>query len=79
MPKIRAFKGILPSKEKVLQVVAKPFDQFYTEEAKTILQSNRYSFLHAIEPLIENPFLRGSREEIIFKKAKEHFDEFLND
>ncbi len=79
MPKIRAFKGILPAKEKVLQVVAKPFDQFYTEEAKAILQSNRYSFLHAIEPLIENPFLRGSREEIIFKKAKEHFDEFLDE
>lgn len=79
MPKIRAFKGLLPTREKVLQVIAKPFDQFYTEEAKAILQSNPYSFLHTIEPLIDNPYLRGSREEIIYHKAKEHFDEFVDD
>lgn len=79
MPKIRAFRGLLPTREKVLQVIAKPFDQFYTEEAKSILQSNPYSFLHTIEPLIDNPFLRGSREEIIFQKAKEFFDEFVDD
>lgn len=79
MPKIRAFKGLLPDKEKVLQVIAKPFDQFYTEEAKAILQTNPYSFLHTIEPLIDNPYLRGSREEIIFQKAKEFFDEFVDD
>jgi uncharacterized protein (DUF1015 family) len=79
MPKIRAFKGLLPTQEKVLQVIAKPFDQFYTEEAKAILQSNPYSFLHTIEPLIDNPYLRGSREEIIFQKAKDHFDEFVDD
>lgn len=79
MPKIRAFKGILPHREKVLQVIAKPFDQFYTDEAKAILQNNKFSFLHTIEPLIDNPYLRGSREEIIFKKAKEHFDEFLEE
>lgn len=79
MPKIRAFKGLLPNREKVLQVIAKPFDQFYTEEAKAILQTNPYSFLHTIEPLIDNPYLRGSREEIIFQKAKEFFDEFVDD
>lgn len=79
MPKIKAFKGIRPVADKTLQVIAKPFDQFYTEPAKQILQSNPYSFLHTIEPLIENPFLRGSREEIIFKKAKEFFEDFLEE
>ncbi len=77
MPKISPFKGIRPAKELVLQVIAKPFDQFYTEEAKNILQSNPQSFLHTIEPLIYNPYLRGSKEEIIFNKAKEFFEEFL--
>lgn len=79
MPRIKAFKGIRPAKDKTLAVVAKPFDQFYTEAAKTILQNNPISFLHTIEPLIDNPFLRGSREEIIFKKAKEFFEEFLEE
>ncbi len=79
MPRIKAFKGIRPAKEKTLAVVAKPFDQFYTEAAKQILQQNPISFLHTIEPLIDNPFLRGSREEIIFKKAKEFFEEFLEE
>jgi uncharacterized protein (DUF1015 family) len=41
------------------------------------LQNNPISFLHTIEPLIDNPYLRGSREEIIFKKAKDFFEEFL--
>jgi uncharacterized protein (DUF1015 family) len=79
MPKIKAFKGARPRKNKVLDVIAKPFESFYTEQAKDILQTNKYSFLHAIEPLIDNPFQRGPREEIIFKKAKEHFEEFLED
>ncbi len=77
MPKIKAFRGLRPAKDKVLDVIAKPFDRFYTEESKSILRSNPYSFLHAIEPLIDNPFLRASREELIFKKAKEYFDDFL--
>lgn len=79
MPKIKAFKGIRPVADKTLQVIVKPFDQFYTEPAKQILQSNPYSFLHTIEPLIENPFLRGSREEMIFKKAKEFFEDFIEE
>lgn len=77
MPKIKAFKGIRPAADKTLQVVAKPFDQFYTEAAKEILQNNPISFLHTIEPLINNPYLRGSREEIIFKKAKDFFEDFI--
>jgi uncharacterized protein (DUF1015 family) len=76
MPKIKAFRGWRPAPDKVLEVVIKPFDTFYTAKARTILLSNPYSFLHTIEPLIDNPYMRGSREEIIFKKAKEHFDEF---
>lgn len=79
MPRIKAFKGLRPAKGRVLEVIVKPFDSFYTEQAKQILQQNPWSFLHAIEPLIDNPYQRGSREEIIFKKAKEHFDEFVEE
>lgn len=76
MPRIESFKGLRPAKDKLSQVIVKPFDSFYTNEARKILESNPYSFLHTIEPLVENPYQRGSREEIIFKKAKEYFDEF---
>lgn len=79
MPRIKAFKGIRPAADKTLQVIVKPFDQFYTEPAKKILCSNPYSFLHTIEPLIDNPYMRGSREEQIFKKAKEFFEDFVDD
>ena len=73
MANIKAFKGIRPRKDLVEQVVAKPFDTFYTLAAKQILENNPISFLHTIEPLIANPFEQGSREEIVFKKAKEFF------
>ena len=79
MANIKAFKGIRPRKDLVEQVVAKPFDTFYTLAAKQILENNPISFLHTIEPLIANPFEQGSREEIVFKKAKEFFDEFMED
>ena len=79
MPRIKAFKGLRPAVDKTLEVIVKPFDQFYTEPAKQILQNNPISFLHTIEPLIDNPFLRGSREEMIFKKAKEFFEDFIDD
>jgi uncharacterized protein (DUF1015 family) len=79
MANIKAFKGIRPRKDLVEQVVAKPFDTFYTTAAKQILENNPISFLHTIEPLIANPFQQGSREEIVFKKAKEFFDEFMED
>ena len=68
MANIKAFKGIRPRKDLVEQVVAKPFDTFYTLAAKQILENNPISFLHTIEPLIANPFEQGSREEIVFKK-----------
>ena len=79
MANIKAFKGIRPRKDLVAQVVAKPFDTFYTPAAKQNLENNPISFLHTIEPLIDNPFQQGSREEIVFKKAKEFFDEFMED
>ena len=79
MAQIKAFKGIRPRKDLVEQVVAKPFEKFYTEAASVILKRNPISFLHTIEPLIANPFQQGSREEIVFKKAKEFFDEFMED
>ncbi len=79
MPKINAFKGFRPAANLVLQVIAKPFESFYTEKAKVILQNNPISFLHTIEPLIDNPYQRGSREELVFKKAKEHFEDFIED
>ena len=65
MPKIKAFKGIRPAADKDLveQVVAKPFDQFYTEAAKEILQNNPISFLHTIEPLISESLFNKAHEK----------------
>lgn len=77
MPKIRPFRGIRPVKGKVLDVIARPFEQFGSEKAKAILENNPLSFLHVIEPLLENGYLRASQEEIIHHKARENFDDFL--
>lgn len=79
MPKLKPFAGIRPRPEKVLEVIVRPFDNFGTEQAKKILESNPYSFLHVIEPSLGNGYLRGSQEEIIHLKARENFENLLNE
>lgn len=76
MPQIRPFKGIRPANDWIDQVIARPSDVMYSEEAERIKANNTHSFLHLMEPRIDNPYQRGSVQEMIFKKISENFHEF---
>jgi uncharacterized protein (DUF1015 family) len=77
MPTIKAFKGIHPSQSLVAQVVI-PVENLLLADAKTIRDTNPYSFVNMLVPKVDNPFLMGSKTELAYKKINENFDDFLD-
>jgi uncharacterized protein (DUF1015 family) len=77
MPNIKPFNALIPAVDLQEQVVTRPLENYSTGEAKLIASENDCSFLHLINPELENPYLRGTRQELIFKKIGENLDVFL--
>ncbi|MBK0382638.1 DUF1015 domain-containing protein [Pedobacter sp. SD-b] len=76
MPNIKPFKAILPPQNKAADVVI-GLENLTISSAKVIGALNPSSFVHLLVPKIENYYLRGSKQEIAFKKIAENFDDFI--
>lgn len=77
MPKIKPFYGIRPNPDYAGEVVLN-MENLSLEEAKLIRQKNPYSYVNMLVPKLDNLFLRGSKNELAFKKINENFEEFLD-
>ncbi|MBC8986604.1 DUF1015 domain-containing protein [Pedobacter sp. N36a] len=77
MPNIKPFCGLKPATHLQTKVVTRPLENYGSGEARLIASENNCSFLHLINPELDNPYLRGSRQELIFKKIAENFEGFL--
>lgn len=78
MPNIKPFNALIPASHLQAQVVTRPLENYSTGEAKLIASEHDCSFLHLINPELDNPYLRGTRQELIFKKIGENLDTFLD-
>ncbi len=76
MPKIKPFYGIRPNPDYAGRVVL-DIENLSLKEAKLIQQENPYSYVNMLVPKLDNLFLRGSKNELAFKKINENFEEFL--
>lgn len=76
MPTIKPFHGIRPNPDYAGEVVLE-VENLSLEEAKIIRQENPYSYVNMLVPKLDNLFLRGSKNELAFKKINENFEEFL--
>ncbi len=76
MPNIKPFKGIRPATNWISKVIARPSEVMYSEEAEQQKAKNPYSFLHLMEPTIDNHYQRGSVQDVIFKTISENFHDF---
>ena len=76
MPKIKPFRGIRPNPAFVDQVVLQ-VENLSLDEAKVIRQKNPYSYVNMLVPKLDNLFLRGSKQELAYKKINENFEEFI--
>lgn len=77
MPKIKPFCGIRPNPAYAGEVVL-DIENLSLEEAKIIRQENPYSYVNMLVPKLDNLFLRGSKNELAFKKINENFEDFLD-
>lgn len=77
MPTIKPFCALKPAVNLQGQVVTRPLENYSTGEARLIASENEHSFLHLIDPELDNPYLRGTRQELIFKKISENLEGFI--
>lgn len=77
MPKIKAFRGIRPGAAYAGQVVL-DIENLSIDEAKIIRQENPYSYVNMLVPKLDNFFLMGSKNELVYKKINENFEEFID-
>jgi uncharacterized protein (DUF1015 family) len=77
MPCIKPFCALTPAVSLQSLVVTRPLENYSTGEARLIASENACSFLHLIDPELDNPYLRGTRQELIFKKISENLEGFI--
>ena len=77
MPLIKPFCALKPAQHLQASVVTRPLENYSVAELKSISAQNSNSFLHLINPELENPYLRGTRQELIYKQISENLESFL--
>ncbi|MFD0941187.1 DUF1015 domain-containing protein [Pedobacter boryungensis] len=77
MPRIKPFCALKPAPTLLNTVVTRPLENYGIGQAKLIASENPTSFLHLINPELDNPYLRGSRQELIYKKVAENLEGFI--
>lgn len=78
MPRIKPFCALKPAATLLAKVVTRPLETYSLGQARLIASENPTSFLHLINPELDNPYLRGSRQELVFKKINENLDDFID-
>lgn len=77
MPAIKPFCALKPVPHLLRMVVTRPLENYGIGQARLIASENSTSFLHLINPELDNPYLRGSRQELVYKKVAENLDDFV--
>lgn len=77
MARIKPFCALKPALALLNRVVTRPLENYSTGQARLIASENPFSFLHLINPELDNPYLRGSRQELVFKKIGENLEDFI--
>jgi uncharacterized protein (DUF1015 family) len=78
MPCIKPFCALKPAVHLQSLVVTRPLENYSMGEARLIASENECSFLHLIDPELDNQYLRGTKQELIFKKISENLEGFID-
>ena len=79
MPRIKPFSAFRPAMHLQNSVVTRPLENYSIGQARLMVSENPYSFLHLINPELDNPYLRGSRQELVYKKINENLEAFIDE
>lgn len=79
MATIKSFRALRPTVEKAKQISCVPYDVVYEREVREFIGKNPLSFLRVTRSEAEFPEGETPAPEIVFAKAKENLDKFIND
>lgn len=79
MPRVKPFYAFIPPLPLLKGVVSYPLEYYSLGQARLLMSENPHHFLHLVDPSLDHPYLRGSRQELIFKKINENLADFLDD
>lgn len=76
MAKVKPFKGVLPPREFVEEVVSRPYDVLNSDEAREEATGNEKSLYHIIKPEIDFEPGTDEHDPKVYEKAVENFNRF---
>lgn len=76
---LRTFRGIRPTPQKAQAVASFPYDVIDSLEARELVKSNPYSFLHVVKSEVDLPEDTDLYDNKVYLKARENFDRFLKE
>lgn len=78
MAKIKAFKAVRPPRDKVYLVASRPFYTYKKKILEAKLRSNKFTFLHVINPEFHRNDKTQPNSVERFQKVRDKYEEFLN-
>ncbi len=72
MAKIRPFRGVRPTPEKISAVASPPYDVLNSKEARIQVEGKPDSFLHVVKPEVDLPENIDLYDEAVYQKGKEN-------
>ncbi|MBN2414387.1 DUF1015 domain-containing protein [bacterium] len=79
MARIRPFRGLRPTPDKISQVASPPYDVLNSEEARRKAAGNPISFLHVNKPEIDLPEGTDLYSPEVYAKGGENLARLIND
>ncbi|MDZ5038464.1 DUF1015 domain-containing protein, partial [Clostridium perfringens] len=75
----RPFKAIRPVKKLADKIAALPYDVMDSDEAREMVKSNSYSFLHVDKAEVDLPQDINIYDDKVYEKAKSNLDKMIED
>lgn len=79
MPLIKPFCALKANPSLLNDVVTRSVENYEHKEARLKVSQNKFSFLHLTHPELENPELRKSNPELIYKIIRDKLERFIKD
>ncbi|KQC11210.1 MAG: hypothetical protein APR54_11175 [Candidatus Cloacimonas sp. SDB] len=79
MAKIKSFKGVRPTQDLITQVASPPYDVLNSNEARIMVKSKPYSFLHVVKPEVDLPENIDHYDEAVYQKGRENLYKMIQE
>ncbi|MEA1973732.1 MAG: DUF1015 domain-containing protein, partial [Candidatus Cloacimonadota bacterium] len=79
MAKIKPFKGVRPTPEKIMEIASPPYDVLNSQEAREVVKTRPNSFLHVVKPEVDLPVEIDHYDEKVYLKGKENLNKLIAD